>query len=89
MNQNNYQAAPSLAQRLLSGGTCPKCGAEMEPIDSGPEGPAVEHLQLCPGCYLVMWTDDGGLQVRQGVPVNKEESPISEPAWFTEAPTKC
>jgi hypothetical protein len=41
----------------------------MEPIEIGVEGLALQQLQLCPGCYLVMWHDDGGFHVRQGVPV--------------------
>jgi uncharacterized protein with PIN domain len=49
--------------------TCPKCGAEMEPIESGIEGLPLEDLQLCPACYLVMWRDADGYQIRQGVPM--------------------
>jgi hypothetical protein len=43
----------------------------MEPIESGAEGPPLKELQLCPGCYLVMWRDEDGFQVRQGVPMKK------------------
>lgn len=57
---------------------CPKCGAEMESIESEVEGLPLEHLQLCPRCYLVVWRDRDGFQVRQGVPMEgvplKDES---------------
>jgi hypothetical protein len=41
----------------------------MEAIESEVDGLPLEHLQLCPGCYLVMWRDQDGFQIRQGVPV--------------------
>jgi Zn-finger nucleic acid-binding protein len=50
---------------------CPKCGAEMESISVGAEGPPVEQLQLCPRCYLVTWCDKDGLHVQQGLPVKR------------------
>jgi len=56
----------------LDDATCPKCGAEMEPIDNVAEGPTVEDLRLCPKCYLVTWHDETGFQSRQGVPVKKD-----------------
>ena len=49
--------------------SCPKCGAEMEPIDAEVEGLPLNQLQLCPQCYLVTWSDANGFQCRQGVPV--------------------
>jgi len=58
---------------------CPKCGVEMEPIESTVEGLPLQQLQLCPNCYLVMWSDQDGLHLRQGVPM-KDGSPRSEPA---------
>jgi hypothetical protein len=63
----------------LRGDLCPKCGVEMEPIENLVEGLPVTQLQLCPGCYLVMWSDEDGLQVRQGVPMKKGVSPHFEP----------
>jgi uncharacterized protein with PIN domain len=63
---------------------CPKCGADMEPIDSGEDGPKLEQLQLCPRCYLVMWNDESGINVRQGVPMKKDE-----PAWANGKLTEC
>ncbi len=50
---------------------CPKCATEMEPIHSDVEGLNVQQLQLCPDCYTVIWSDQEGLHVRQGVPVKK------------------
>ncbi len=50
---------------------CPKCGVEMEQIESGAEGPPLQQLQLCPVCYLVTWEDNDGFQVRQGVPMKR------------------
>ena len=87
--QDNHDPIRTSAHRLLREGTCPKCGAEMEPIDNGPEGPPLEDLQLCPDCYLVMWTDEGGIQVRQGVPMKKDTNPISDPAWLAGEAKKC
>ena len=89
MSQNTHDPITTRAHRLLSEGTCPKCGAEMEPIDNGPDGPTLEHLELCPNCYLVMWDEEGAIQVRQGVPMNKDTSPAGEAAWVTGAPRKC
>jgi hypothetical protein len=54
---------------------CPHCGAEMEPIDNGAEGAAFHQLRLCPECYLVVWNDEDGLQLRQGVPVRTGHEP--------------
>ena len=51
---------------------CPKCGVEMEPIEIGVEGLPLQELQLCPGCYLVTWSDQDGPHVRQGVPMKAE-----------------
>lgn len=48
---------------------CPKCATDMEAIHSDVEGLNVQHLQLCPDCYTVIWSDQEGLHVRQGVPV--------------------
>lgn len=68
---------------------CPKCGGPMEPIESGEAGPGVEHLQLCPKCYLVLWRDQDGFQIRQGVPV-KQGVPIkSVPAKGAGDPEGC
>jgi hypothetical protein len=49
----------------------------MEPIESGADGPAVQELQLCPHCYLVIWHDGSGFQIRQGVPV-REGVPMTD-----------
>ena len=69
-------ADPTLDDRL-----CPKCGAEMESIEMGAEGLALQKLQLCPDCYLVTWTDQDGPHVRQGVPVQPGSEPRSEPGY--------
>jgi hypothetical protein len=68
---------------------CPKCGAEMEPIETGVQGPALQQLELCPGCYLVMWGDREGLHVRQGVPMKKGVNSRSEPKWLVGEPKPC
>jgi len=68
---------------------CLKCGVEMEPIETGPEGPPVEDLQLCPACYLVTWSDQDGMHVRQGVPVKKGANPPSEPPWGNGKTEEC
>lgn len=59
---------------------CPRCRVEMEPIEIRVEALPLQHLQLCPGCYLVMWHDEHGFQVRQGVPIKKDIPVGSEPA---------
>jgi hypothetical protein len=43
----------------------------MEPIESSIEELPVQELQLCPLCYLVIWRDAAGFQIRQGVPMKK------------------
>jgi hypothetical protein len=68
---------------------CPKCGVEMEPIEIGAEGPLVQQLQLCPGCYLVMWNDHDGIHVRQGVPMKKRVDPRDRPGWLVGEPEEC
>ena len=82
---------PELAPADLTPGDqkCPKCGVEMEPIDAGAEGPPFQQLQLCPGCYLVMWSDADGLHVRQGVPVKPGEDPRGDSGWVAPEPKKC
>ena len=54
--------------------SCPKCGAETEPIDAEVEGFPLRQLQLCPQCYLVTWSDDNGFQCSQGIPVKDKVS---------------
>ena len=48
----------------------------------GAEGLAVQELQLCPGCYLVTWTDQDGPHVRQGVPVKPGDESRNEPGAY-------
>ena len=90
MPQNNYDpaphpadAAPEEAQR------CPKCRAEMEPIESGVDGPPFQELQLCPGCYVVTWRDQDGPHIRQGVPVKPGVNPMAGGAWAAGEPEEC
>jgi hypothetical protein len=68
---------------------CPKCGAAMEPIEIGVEGLPIEQLQLCPGCYLVTWSDRDGLHVRQGVPMKPGVDPRSQPRLLEGEPEEC
>jgi uncharacterized protein with PIN domain len=50
---------------------CPRCGTEMEPIDSTAVEVPVWELRLCPQCYLVAWKDQSGTQTSQGIPVKQ------------------
>ncbi|MGD1095942.1 MAG: hypothetical protein ABSB35_28615 [Bryobacteraceae bacterium] len=68
---------------------CPRCGVETEPIDVEVEGLPVQDLELCPGCYLVIWRDRDGLHVRQGVPMKAGIDPRDESAWMDGEPKKC
>jgi hypothetical protein len=68
---------------------CPKCGVLMEQIAGDPEGPPLQDLQLCPGCYLVTWRDSQGLHLRQGIPVKKGDAAISDVPWISGEPRKC
>jgi hypothetical protein len=82
------------ADLVLDDSACPKCGVEMEPIDSDVEGLTVEHLRLCPVCYLVTWSDRDGIHMRQGVPVHgvPEEPGSQAPggaSWSAGEPKKC
>ena len=79
--------------------TCPRCGTEMEPIEPSPQGPPVQELQLCPNCYLVIWSDQQGLHLQQGVPMKEgvsiehgpgEDGPGEDgPDWPNGRGTKC
>jgi hypothetical protein len=68
---------------------CPKCGVEMEPIEIAVEGLPLQQLQLCPGCYLVMWSDQNGFHVRQGVPTKKGVEPAGETGCLVGEPEAC
>jgi hypothetical protein len=61
----------------------------MEPIELGLEGPPIQQLQLCPSCYLVTWSDQNGLHVQQGVPVQKRANAPSERSRSADAPKEC
>jgi hypothetical protein len=56
-------------------------------------GLAIEHLRLCPNCYLVTWTDAQGMHMRQGVPLKKGSDPLENLTpginWSTGEPEKC
>ena len=58
--------------------SCPKCGAEMEPIETTVEQLPLQDVRLCPNCYLVSWNGAGGVQFRQGVPVPNSSRARSE-----------
>ena len=77
------------AGEMLGDTQCPKCGAKMEPIESGVEGPVLQHLQLCPSCYLVVWNDPEGIHVRQGIPMKKGVQPSATPKGFADDPEEC
>jgi hypothetical protein len=88
MPPNNYDPAPLPVDPAGGAQECPKCGVEMEPIEIEVEGLPIQDLQLCPGCYLVTWSDQDGLHVRQGVPMRKGVHPCSEPNLAGE-PEQC
>jgi hypothetical protein len=61
----------------------------MEAIETGTDGPSLQQLQLCPGCYLVTWSDQEGIHFRQGVPVKQGVDPRDEPSLIDGEPEKC
>jgi Zn-finger nucleic acid-binding protein len=89
MPQKNCDPALRPIDPVLCDASCPKCGVEMEPIEMGVEGLPLQQLQLCPGCYMVMWIDQGGLHVRQGVPMKKGINPRSQPRSLFGEPVEC
>jgi hypothetical protein len=89
MRQKSCDPELPPADSALLDRACPKCGLEMEPIETAEEVLPFQQLQLCPGCYLVMWSDQDGLHVRQGVPVKKGVAPASETGWLAGEPKKC
>jgi hypothetical protein len=100
MPQNNCDPTPTPANSALGEHKCPKCGVEMEPIEMGAAGLSLQDLQLCPGCYLVTWSDQDGPHVRQGVPVKPglarskqdprdDQGPGSDPKWPAGEPEQC
>jgi hypothetical protein len=88
MPPNNCDPAPTPVNSADGAQACPKCGLEMEPIEIGVEGLPLQDLQLCPGCYLVTWSDQDGPHVRQGVPMKKGVRPGGEPSAARE-PEQC
>ncbi len=89
MPPNNYDPAVTPLDPAAGERECPKCGVAMEPIEIAVEGLPLQGLQLCPGCYLVMWSDQDGLHARQGVPMQRDVRPRSEPALLVGEPKKC
>jgi hypothetical protein len=89
MPQNNCDPALRPVDSLLRDGSCPKCGVEMEPIGMGVQGLPLQQLQLCPGCYMVTWIDQGGIHVRQGVPMKKGADPRAQPRSLFGEPVEC
>ncbi len=89
MPQNNSAPDPPAVDATSELSKCPKCGVEMERIETTAEGPKVRDLQLCPKCYLVTWSDQDGLHVRQGVAVNGgDQPPIASPLLAAD-PKEC
>ena len=68
---------------------CPRCGIEMEPIETSDSMAACTGMDLCPGCYLVMWKDDAGIHVRQGVPMNADDAARVQPPLLSGEPEEC
>jgi len=89
MPPNNCDLTAALPKPVAEEHACPKCGIAMEPIEVGVEGLPLQELQLCPGCYLVMWSDEEGIHARQGVPMERNVRPHAEPALVVGEPKKC
>lgn len=89
MPQNNFEPKSPVADPEHDVSACPKCGVEMERIETREEGPRVRELQLCPKCYLVTWIDQDGLHVRQGVAMNRGAQPPTASPWLTGDPKDC
>ncbi len=89
MPRKNYDPDLTPVDPILRGHGCPKCGVEMEPIETGVEGPPLEQLQLCPHCFLVMWSDQEGFHAQQGVPVKKGLDSRNNPEWPVRHPKEC
>jgi hypothetical protein len=89
MPPNNCDPALTPVDPPAGDHECPKCGVEMEPIEIGVEGLPLQELQLCPGCYLVTWSDQDGPHVRQGVPVKKGVHSFRDPGWAGGEPEEC
>jgi hypothetical protein len=89
MPHNNCDPAPTPADSAPGDRQCPKCGVEMEPIEMGEAGLSLQELQLCPGCYLVTWSDEDGPHARQGVPVKPGSEPHGESSWLAGEPEEC
>jgi uncharacterized protein with PIN domain len=68
---------------------CPKCGAEMEPIEVALEELPIQELHLCPSCYLVTWSDGDGPHFRQGVPMSVNAGPRRKTRLLVGAPEEC
>ena len=88
MRQKSYDPELPSPDPVLLDQACPKCGFEMELIEAAEEVLPFQQLQLCPGCYLVMWRDQNGLHVGQGVPMKKGVNYAGERGWAGE-PKKC
>ena len=89
MPQNNCDPGRTPADQGRADRKCPKCGVEMEPIEMGEAGLSLQELQLCPGCYLVTWSDQDGPHARQGVPVKPGSEPRGESNWLPGEPEEC
>ena len=61
----------------------------MEPIETGTKGSQMRQMYLCPSCYLVMWSDNDGLHIRQGIPMNKGAGTDIDPQWMACEPKAC
>ncbi len=89
MPQNNSEPDLRAGNPSLNASKCPKCGVEMERIDTAADGPQVLELQLCPKCYLVTWSDQDGMHVRQGVAMNGGDQPAAASPLLFADPKKC
>jgi hypothetical protein len=64
MPQKNCDPALAPGDPVLGDHGCPKCSGEMEPTEIEVEGLPLRQSQLCPGCNLVMWSDQDGSTAR-------------------------
>ena len=89
MPQNDGNPPRNPSGTAAADDACPKCGVEMESIESGVDSLAMHQLRLCPGCYLVTWCDPEGIHLRQGVPMKNGVDARRVATWFAGEPQKC
>ena len=67
----------------------PDCGFKAKKYIAGRPLSEDEARELCPGCYLVTWSDQDGLHFRQGVPMKSGVDPRPETSLSVGEPEEC